>query len=369
MYGLFSVIHSRQLSLQEVSGNSSGWLAPERPRGFQGKLRLRKSRSGAAALKRAAPSAAAPPQPGGLHGSSHKEPAANEMAHYETYGPMKEQQDSPPDEDITSPAFPEAALSRVAQKSAEDAQHDMVDITPEQPQWRSKRSIRLQQLAESAPARRQAGAGRLPLVQQPLMHPARAPTRNSHLEPQPPQLQPAVQQEGATSAFSLQPVAGQQDSAHTACSNRQHDSHSSARLPGGKAPSAVPETCVPALDAVPDTPECRPSKQSSSMQSPPRQPPHHQSVPQQHSFTAPQQGGSLKQHDSGNLQGAQQFPRVASGAPEIFRRAGEVGKSSAHREARISCTIADPHSGVAAHCSTYSFGQEVVSAAPCSSGR
>ena len=352
-----------------MSGNSSGWLAPERPRGFQGKLRLRKSRSGAAALKRAAPSAAAPPQQGGLHGSSHKAPAANETAHHEAYGPMREQQDSPPDKDITSPASPEAAPGRVAQKSAEDAQHDMVDITPEQPQWRSKRSIRLQQLAESAPARRQAGAGRLPLVQQPLTHPALAPTLDSHLKPQPPQLQPAVQHEVAPLGFSLQPVTGQQDSAHTACSNRQHDSHSSASLPGGKAPSAVPETCVPALDAVPDTPDCRPSKQSSSMQSPLQQPPHHQSAPQQHSFTAPQQGGSLKQHNSGNLQGAQHLPRVASGAHEIFRRAVEVGESSAHRDARISCTIADPHSGVTAHCGTYSFGQEVVSASSCSSGR
>lgn len=276
---------------------------------------------------------------------------------------MREQQDSPPDEDITSSAAPEAAPSRVAQKTAEDAQHDMVDITPEQPQWRSKRSIRLQQLAESAPARRQAGAGRLPLVQQPFTHPPRAPTLKSHLEPQPPQLRPAAQHEVAPLGFSLQPITGQQNSAPTVCSIGQHDSHSSASLHGGKAPSSVPETCVPALDAVPDTPDCRPSKQSSSMQSPPQQRPHHQSVPQQDSFTGPQQGDSL------NLQGAQQRPRLASGAQEIFRRAVEVGESNGHRDAHISCTVADLHSGVTAHCSTYSFGQEVVSASPCSSGR
>ncbi len=72
-----------------MSNTSSTWLAPEKRRGFQGKLRLKKNRSGTAALRRAAPAAASGQQ--GLQAPSQAALVSNESAHREAHTSRTEQ--------------------------------------------------------------------------------------------------------------------------------------------------------------------------------------------------------------------------------------------------------------------------------------
>ncbi len=72
-----------------MSNNSSGWLAPEKRRGFQGKLRLKKNRSGTAAQRRAAPAAVSGHQ--GLQAPIQAAVVSNESTLREAHNSRAEQ--------------------------------------------------------------------------------------------------------------------------------------------------------------------------------------------------------------------------------------------------------------------------------------
>lgn len=278
----------------------------------------------------------------------------------------------------------------------------MVDITPEQPQWRSRQRSRLQQLAESAPARRQAGSGYLPLVQQPLTHPIAAGT--SHQQPipddQPIQHQifeqhagnhgltlehlqwqqhqrafePSLQQQdpeqhAANLGLYLDHQQGQQHSKSTSgVANRrvQGESSSSESLQQLRAANFVAETSAHAYDAIPDTPECRNSKQSISMPSLVREALHRSSQPQLESYPDRKQS-LLYLSDSLNLHDAECAPDNASiGAGYNGSVAHDVLDGSCKKD--DSAALAG-QSSRAVHGSKYYFGREVVCASASSSSR
>ncbi len=276
----------------------------------------------------------------------------------------------------------------------------MVDITPEQPQWRSRQRSRLQQLAESAPAQRQAGSGYLPLVQQPLTHPIAASTSHQqqrpddqpiqhqnfeqhagltleHLQWQPHpraidshlQQQDSEQQE-ANLGLSLDHRQGQQHSKSTssvANCRVQGESSSSGSLQQLRAAKFVPETSVHAFDAIPDTPECRNSKQSISVPSPVREAFHRPSQPQHESHPDRQQS-LLDLSSSVNLHDAECAP------DDACIGAGYNG-SAAHDLLDGSCKRDDDSAALAGqssravHGSKYYFGREVLCASASSSSR
>ena len=243
--------------LQELSNNSSCWVAPERPRGFQGKLRLRKNRSGSGALKRGFPAAASGHQ--GLQAPSEAASAPAQVAQHKARDDATGQGADLGDEGITAAASPSTKPGDMAHTAVDDAQ-DLVDITPEQPQWRSKQSSRLQQLAESAPTRRPAGSGRLPLVQQLLTHPALPRTlQHDQQSADPPQHTP--QWHAGSLGLSLEAPPGQhKSSSSVSICKLQTTSNSSGSLQRPRAAGCVPETCAQPGEAIPDTPDCRASK-------------------------------------------------------------------------------------------------------------
>ena len=318
--------------LQEVSRNSksSGCLAPERPRGFQGRLRLKKSRSGVAAAskKAAGPTAAASGQQAPQEPPQPEAPALllTDIPPGQAQNCMVEQNAEQCKRDVIQSAVtPEGPVSSNKQVPDKDL-GDVVDVTPEQPQWRSKRGSRLQVLAHSVPAWRPATQRRLPLLQQPLTHPQIVGSKSADHRPDcqlplpqdpvqapgklglgPQQSEgpqeplhldhdgrPAQLQEHPTGELRLclQPVDRPQAESSSprpdgrvaqlqgveealggsSCSSHRAGSRASGD-PGGsgserrvQAPTCVTETCV--QDAVPDTPECRPIRQEGSMQGP-----------------------------------------------------------------------------------------------------
>ena len=348
--------------LQEVSNNSSGWLAPERPRGFQGKLRLRKNRSGIGALKKGFPAAVSGQQ--GLHAPPQTASAHAKAERHITHDTRTKPDAYQDDGAVTEPlASPDIVLGDRVHSAAEDAQ-DLVDITPEQPQWRSKQSSRLQQLAESAPARRPAGSGRLPLVQQLLTHPTESSALQQHQPPvDSPLQQHSTEQHVVSLGLSLEHPQGQHSSKNgSSMADRrpQGDSSSSGSLHQLSAARFVPETWVRARDAIPDTPDCRTSKQSSSMHSPARKAPLVSSHLQQESMAAQQRQTIFNSVDMHCAKGAS-FEGVmrVDGARDV-----KHGSSRRDKDA-----LPEKCNSRAIHGSRYQFGKQIVSASPSSCGR
>lgn len=338
--------------LQEVSrnSNSSGCLASERPRGFQGKLRLKKGRSGVAAASRkaAVPTATTSDQQAPRELPQPEAPA--ELPPGQAQDGTVEQEGERHERDgILLAVTPQAPADSSEQLPKEDV-GDAVDITPDPPQWRSKRSSRVQALAHSVPAWHPAGPRRLPLVQQPLTFPSQTPGSNSAdhradgqlppprgpaqapgrlgLSPQRsegPQehvhadrdgqsaqcqdvptgqlqlcLQPAERPQVESSSCGPDGRVGQLQGIELAqrgssCSSPRAGSRAAGGLGGSgsecrlPAPTCVPETCV--QDAVPDTPECRPLRQAGSMQGPAAEASHN-------SDPVGQRGTAISQHAS-----------------------------------------------------------------------
>lgn len=345
--------------LQDLSNNSSCWLAPERPRGFQGKLRLRKNRSGTGALKRGLPAAA--PGHQGLQAPSEAASAPAQVAQHPADDDRAEQDADLANEGITAAAFPyiKPGDSR-AQAVVEDAQ-DLVDITPEQPRWRSKQSSRLQQLADSGPMRSHADLGRLPLVQQLLTHPTLPGTLQQYQQcADPPQHSP--QWHAGSLGLSLEAVPGQHKSSSNVCI-----SNSSGSLQRTRAAGCPPETCAQPGEAVPDTPDCRNCKQSSGTHSPVQEAPLTSLQLQQESL-AENQGQTLhSDSNSDPVHGAEHCPEKASMRAECAVGGVYDVKDGSCR--RNTTAASDGHSGSATHGSRYYFGKPIVSASACSSGR
>lgn len=346
--------------LQEMSTNSSGWLAPERPRGFQGKLRLRKNRSGTGALKRGHPAAA--PGQQSLQATSEAASAPAHTAEHTANDVSAQLEADIGGEGMTAAASPVDIPGDRPPAVVGDAQ-DLVDITPEQPQWRSKQSSRLQQLAESAPARRQAGSGRLPLVQQLLTHSLQqpqhsgSPLRQQHIPEQ--------------STDSLEHPQGQRNfksSSSIAIPRLQGNSSSSGSFQRLGAAAFVPETCAQACEAVPDTPDCRASKQSLSMHSPVRETPLN-SVHLQQEGLAEHRCQTMHGNSKAgtNIHGSEPGDEDAHmGQQCAVRGAHDVEDSSCRRD--DSAASGEEHNR-ATHGSRYYFGKPVVSASASSCGR
>ena len=347
--------------LQEVSNNSGGWLAPERPRGFQGKLRLRKNRYGTGALRKGVPAAASGQQ--GLHAHPQAASAPPQTVQHTTHDTRTEQVANQDDRPITAAASPDISPGDRVHSALEDA-HDQVDITPEHPQWRSKQSSRLQQLAESAPARRHAGSGRLPLVQQLLTHPTGISALQHHQPPiDPPLRQHSPEQQVGSLGLSLEHPQGQQSSksgSSIAIRRLQGNSSSSGSLHQLGAAGFVPETWVRAREAIPDTPDCRTSKQSLSLHSPLREAPLMSSHLQQESM-AEQQRQTID--DYVDMHGAEGAP---SGGLAMVNGASDVKNGSSRRD---TSALPEGHDTRATHGSRYHFGKQIISAAASSCGR
>ena len=349
--------------LQELSNNSSDRLAAERPRGFQGKLRLRKNRSGTGAVKRGH-TAAAPGQQSlqapseAASASAHTARRQDSDHNTEQHGGTATAEMATAGADATIAASPEARPVERGHAAAEDTQ-DLVDITPERPQWRSKQSSRLQQLAESAPVLRHAGSGRLTLLQQPLMHVTGSSTLQQYQQFVGPALQQESPEEHAGSlGLSL-------EHPRIASCRLQGDSSSSRSLQRLRAAGFVPETCAQACDAVPDTPDCRTSKQGAILQSPKPEAPLAASQSQQESLA--EQHRALHVNSSSchmrrdqpcNGHGPIVPESVVSQAPDMKRSGRRMHADAA----------SEGHHDSAAHGSRYYFGKPVVSASACSSG-
>ena len=316
-------------------------------------------------------------------------------------------------DDIQLAVTPQAPACSSEQLPEEDV-GDAVDITPDPPQWRSKRSSRVQALAHSMPAWRPAGSRRLPLVQQPLTFPSQTLSSNSAdhradgqlpffqgpvqapgklaLSPQqaegpqealhldhdgllaqlqdcpPGQLQLGLQPVGRPQAASsicgpdgrvaqLQGMeearGGSSCSSHRAGSRAAGDPGSSGSECRLQAPSCVLETCV--QDAVPDTPECRPIRQAGSMQGPAAEASHN-------SDSGGQRGTAISQHASlaakVNLT-RQAEPLHASGGK---RQRDDSPSEQGHEHSAVpngSSSKASKHSGTAS-ASASRLGIETV---------
>ena len=393
--------------LQEVSRNteSSGGLASERPRGFQGKLRLKKGRSGVAAASRktAGPTAAAsgqqalqePPQPEALA------LLLTDNLPGEAPNAAVEQDSKRCKKDAIQSAVTLEGPACSGEQVPEEDEGDTVDITPEQPQWRSKRSSRLQALAHSVPAWRPAGPRRLPLVQQPLTHPqtvggnpadhrAKSQLALPHgpaqalgkagLSPQQsegPQGRLHVDHDGLSAQLQghppgqlqlcLQPVERPQAECHSrgpdgrvaqlqsmeeaqggsSCSFYRAGSRAAGNSGGSgsehrlQAPTCVPETGV--QDAVPDTPECRALRQTGSTQGPAVEAAHN-------SDSAEQRGSAVSQEvslaDQANLAHQAEPQHASSGK----RQRGDSVSEQGHQHSAVpngSSSKASKHSGTA----------------------
>ena len=289
-----------------------------------------------------------------------------------------------------------------------------MDITPEPPQWRSKRSSRVQALAHSVPAWRPAGPRRLPLVQQPLtffaqtvgsnpadhrldahfasalgpeqdpgrvgLSPQRSEGPQEHVHANPDgqlaqcqdiligQLQLCLQaaerpQLESSShgpdgrAVQLQGIeeaqGGSTYSSYRAGSQAAGNSGRSGSECRLQAPTCVPGTCV--QDAVPDTPECPPIRQDGSMQGPAAEACHN-------SEQIERIGNTLCQHaslaDQANLTN-QAEPLHASGGK---RQRDDSLSEQGHEHSRVpngSSSKARKHSGTAS-ASASRLGIETV---------
>ena len=347
--------------LQEMSTNSSGWLAPERPRGFQGKLRLRKNRSGTGALKRGLP-AAASGQPS-LQALSEAASAPAHPVQVTADATRVEQDADPAGDGMTAVASSPLEFPGDRVHAIEGAAQDLVDITPEQPQWRSKQSSRLQQLAESAPARRHAGSGRLPLVQQLLTHPLQQPQQPGD----PTQKQHSPEQHIDSMSLSLEHPQGQQNfksGSSIAISRLQGNSSSSGSLQRLGAAAFVPETCAQACEAVPDTPDCRPSKQSLSLHSLVRETPLNTVHLQQESLAEHRHRATLHGNSEAvNMHGSED---AHMGRRCAVRGAHNTEDSSCRQDTSAASDIDERR---ATHGSRYYFGKPVVSALASLCGR
>ena len=348
--------------LQEMSTNSSGWLAPERPRGFQGKLRLRKNRSGIGALKRGLPAAASGQS--GLQAPSEAASAPAQTAQAPAHDTSAQQDADMGDEGMAAAASSLVVPGDRAHAVAGDAQ-DLVDITPEQPQWRSKQSSRLQQLAESAPARRLAGSGRLLLVQQLLTHPLQHPQHSGD----PLQQQHGPEQLTDSLGLSLEHPQGQQkfkSSSSIAISRLQGNSSSSGSLQRLGAAAFVPETCAQACEAVPDTPDCRASKQSLSVHSPVRETPLNPVHLQQESVAEHRLQSLHGASEAVSMQGSEPGTENAHMRQDTLRGACDINDSSCRRN---DSAASGGDNDRATHGSKYYFGKPVVSASASACGR
>ena len=423
--------------LQEVSrnSNSSGCLASERPRGFQGKLRLKKGRSGVAAPSRktAGPIAATSGQQAPQEPPQPEAPALlpTDIPPDQAQDGTVEQNGERCESDVIQSAITPRAPACSGEQLPEEDVGDAVDITPDPPQWRSKRSSRVQALAHWAPARRPAATRRLPLVQQPLTFPPQTVGSNSadhradgqlppsrgpvqapgkqglspqHTEePQEPLhldhdgllaqlqdcppgqlqlcLQPAERPQLESSSHSpngraVQLQGMEEAQGGSSCSSPRAGawaaggSGSERRL---QAPTCVPETC--AQDAVPDTPECRPLRQDGSMQGPAAEAPHK-------SDSVKERGTAISQHAclaDQNLTHRAEPLRASSGK----RQRGDSLSGQGYMHSAVpnrSSGKASKHSGTASasasrlgievmHGSKLHCGGVVVSAAVCTSGR
>ena len=350
--------------LQELSNNSSCWLAPERPRGFQGKLRLRKNRSGTGALKRGFPAPASTHQ--ALQAPSEAASAPAQIAQHTAHDDGPGQSTDLADEGITAAAFPSTQPGDRAYIAVEDAQ-DLVDITPEQPQWRSKQSSRLLQLAEAAPIRRPAGSGRLPLVQQLLTHPTLPSTLQQDQQTADlPQHSP--QWHAGSLGLSLEAPPGQhKSSSSVSVSKKRIAPNSSGTLEQLRAAGCIPETCAQPGEAIPDTPDCRTSKQSSSTHSAVRKAPLTSLHLQQKSL-AEHQGQTL--HGNGKsapVHGTEHCTEKAAMRAECAVGAAYNVKDGSCR--RDTTAASDGDNGRTNHGSRYYFSKPIVCASACSSGR
>ena len=426
--------------LQEVSrnSNSSGCLAMERPRGFQGKLPLKKGRSGvpAASRKAAGPTAAASGQQAPQEPNQPEAPApplTDSLPDQAQDGTVEQNGERCERDVIQSAVTLDAPICSIEQLPEEDV-GDAVVITPEPPQWRSKRSSRVQALAHSAPARRPAGPRRLPLVQQPLTfcpqtvgsnkadHRADAQLPLSRgrvqapgklgLSPQQSEesqepfhldhdgqsaqcqdiptgqlqlcLQPAERPQAASSicgpdgqGVQLQGMGEARGG--SSCSLRAGGR--AAGNPGSSdsecrlwAPTCVPETCM--QDAVPDTPECRPIRQGSSMQGPPVEASHN-------SDSVGQRSSAISRHASLATQANLTHQAEPLHASSGKRQRGDSLSEQGHEHSAVpngTSSKASKHSSTASasasrlgietvHGSKFHCGGVVVSAAVCSSGR
>lgn len=328
------------------------------------------------ALKRAFPAAAADQQD--LQSSLPATTASEEGLTCEA---RPEKNDVQHDKAITKAASPEKSPLDETCTPVED-KADMVDITPEQPQWRCKQSSRLRQLAESAPARRLNGSGRLPLVQQPLTHPTAANIQHLHdrLDEQQSQPQDSWQQAGVLglSLQHLEVKRASKSSSHIASSKAQDDSSSSGSMRRLRAATLIPETCVQACDAVPDTPDCRSVKQSCSTQCPDedavspdsREALHISSPPKQRALADLQQEPSQGQAQSVHVPGVRpHLQGVPFGEQQENSKSQHVSNGSPGKEAGAASASASGHASKTVHGSKYCFDRAVVSASACPSGR
>ena len=394
--------------LQEVSrnSNSSGCLASERPRGFQGKLRLKKGRSGVAAASRkaAGPIAAASGQQAPQQPPQPEAPALlpTDIPPDQAQDGRVEQNGERCESDVIHLAVTPQAPACSSEHLLEEDVGDTVDITPDPPQWRSKRSSRVQALAHSVPAWRPAGPRRLPLVQQPLTFlphtvgsnsadhradgqrplsrgPVQAPGKQGLSpqqteEPQEPLhldhdgllaqlqdcppgqlqlcLQPAERPQLKSSSHgpdgrAVQLQGMEEAQGGSSCSSPRAGAWAAGDLGGSgserrlQAPACVPETC--AQEAVPDTPECRPLRQDGSMQGPAAEAPHK-------SDAVKERGTAISQHaslaDQANLTHKAEPVRASSGK----RQRGDSLSEQGHMHSAVpnrSSGKASKHSGTA----------------------